>query len=66
MPDDELVRTCDAVVRVFDRVGDRKKRVRARLKFVVMRRGIEEFRELVRQELASMPQLGAVPTLRPT
>jgi sulfite reductase (ferredoxin) len=55
VPDDELVRTCDAVVRVFDRVGDRKKRVRARLKFVVMRRGIEEFRELVRQELASMP-----------
>ena len=55
VPAEELVRTCDAILRVFDRLGDRKTRVRSRLKFLVARIGIEEFRRLVRAQLDEMP-----------
>jgi sulfite reductase (ferredoxin) len=65
VPHDELVRVCDAVVRVFNRVGDRKTRVRSRLKFVLMRTGIDEFRPLVREELASMPPAGSAAYVTP-
>jgi sulfite reductase beta subunit-like hemoprotein len=55
VPAQELVRTCDAVLRVFNKLGDRKTRVRSRLKFLVARVGIDAFRELVREELRRMP-----------
>ena len=55
VPEEELVRTCEAIVRAFAKVGDRKHRVRARLKFALMRIGIDEFRRRVDAELASMP-----------
>ncbi len=46
----DLVLTVVAVVRVFDRLGNRQNRSRARLKFVVKDLGIEWFRELVSAE----------------
>lgn len=55
VPEEELVRTVEAVVRVFDRMGERGNRNKARLKFLLARIGIEEFRRLVREELKAMP-----------
>ena len=42
-PAEEAVEICEAVVRVFNRTGDRERRHRARLKFVVDKLGPEEF-----------------------
>jgi sulfite reductase beta subunit-like hemoprotein len=42
-----LAPTVEAVLRLFDRLGDRQKRGRARLKFVAERMGADAFREAV-------------------
>jgi sulfite reductase (ferredoxin) len=55
VPEEELVRTVEAVLRVFDRLGQRRNRNKARIKFLLARIGIEEFRRLVKEELAQMP-----------
>ncbi|HSL92272.1 MAG TPA: nitrite/sulfite reductase, partial [Candidatus Limnocylindrales bacterium] len=43
----DLAPTVEAVLRLFDRLGDRQKRGRARLKFVAEKMGAEAFREAV-------------------
>ncbi len=45
-----LAPTVEAVLRLFDRLGDREKRGRARLKFVAERMGVDAFREAVFSE----------------
>lgn len=55
VPEEELLPTFEAILRVFDRLGERKNRNKARLKFLVERLGIDEFRRLVVDELASLP-----------
>jgi sulfite reductase (ferredoxin) len=55
LPAEELVRTVEAVLRIFDRLGERRNRNKARIKFLIARVGIEEFRRLLREELAEMP-----------
>ncbi|MGE5048402.1 MAG: nitrite/sulfite reductase, partial [Deltaproteobacteria bacterium] len=42
-PADEVIEICEAVVRVFNRTGDRQRRHKARLKFVVDKLGPDEF-----------------------
>ncbi|MBI1991866.1 MAG: nitrite/sulfite reductase, partial [Candidatus Omnitrophica bacterium] len=54
-PTTELLRTCEAVVRVHDRLGDRKNKATARIKFVVKRLGAEAFRKEVFEERAKLP-----------
>ncbi len=49
-PADQLLVTAEAVMRVFDRLGNRQDLHRARLKFLIESLGIEEFRRLVFQE----------------
>jgi sulfite reductase (ferredoxin) len=49
-PAEELILTATAIVRVFDRLGNRQNRMRARMKFLVEELGIEEFRRLVFEE----------------
>lgn len=49
-PADRLLITCEAVLRVFDRLGERNNPARARLKFVIMRLGMDEFRKIVLKE----------------
>lgn len=44
---EDLILTVEAIVRVFDRLGNRQNRARARMKFLLEERGIEEVRELV-------------------
>lgn len=49
-PADELLATVGAIVRVFDRFGNRENRSRARMKFVLQEFGLEKFRKLVLKE----------------
>jgi sulfite reductase (ferredoxin) len=45
-----------AIGRVFAKLGEKKNRNRARLKFVVQKLGIEEFKRVVLEEYKSMPE----------
>ena len=55
VPEEELLPLSQAVCRVFARLGEKKNRARARLKFVVQKLGIDEFRRLVLEERAILP-----------
>ncbi len=55
IPEAELLPTVLAVVRVFTRHGDKSARHKARMKFLVAKLGIEEFKRLVEAERASLP-----------
>ena len=49
-PAEELLVTVAAIVRLFDRFGNRENRSRARLKFVLQEFGLDKFRKLVFKE----------------
>ncbi len=53
--EDKLLPLTQAVARVFARLGEKQNRNRARLKFLVSKLGIEEFRRLVQEELEVVP-----------
>ena len=55
LPESELLSTALAVTRVFARLGEKKNRNRARIKFLVAKLGIDEFRQLVVEERKTMP-----------
>lgn len=60
LPVDELFNFATAVIRVFDRYGERKQRMKARMKFLVQSLGWDRFRELVdaeRKLLDSLPSI---------
>lgn len=52
---EELLPIAQAIARVFARLGEKKNRNRARLKFLVHDLGIEKFRELVLEERSILP-----------
>jgi len=54
-PATELLRTCEAIVRVHDRLGDRRNKATARIKFVVKRLGPDAFRQEVFAERDKLP-----------
>ncbi len=54
--EEELLPLSQAVCRVFARLGEKKNRARARLKFVVQKLGMEEFKKLVFEERAILPR----------
>ncbi len=54
-PEEELLPQIQAVARVFARLGEKRNRGRARIKFLVTRLGIEEFRRLVAEEREALP-----------
>lgn len=56
VPEEELLPVTQAVCRVFARLGEKKNRGRARLKFLVAKLGIDEFRRLVLEERARLPE----------
>jgi sulfite reductase (ferredoxin) len=67
-PERELLPQIQAVARVFARLGEKRNRGRARIKFLVARLGIDEFRRLVAEERRTLPHderwtafLGAMP-----
>ena len=47
LPEEELLPTVEAILRVFSETGNRKNKFKARMKFVLREKGIEEFRRLV-------------------
>jgi sulfite reductase beta subunit-like hemoprotein len=50
VPEERLLNRCEAVIRVFNRYGNRSNKNKARLKFVLRERGIEWLREHVEKE----------------
>ncbi len=50
LPEEELLPTIEAVLRIFSETGNRKNKLKARLKFVLREKGIEEFRRLVAEK----------------
>jgi len=55
LPEEELLPIAQATARVFARLGEKKNRNTARLKFLVTKLGIEEFKRLVLAERATLP-----------
>ena len=53
--EEEILPLSQAVCRVFARLGEKDNRGRARIKFLVAKLGIEEFRKLVYEERATLP-----------
>ncbi|MGB8330357.1 MAG: nitrite/sulfite reductase [Polyangiales bacterium] len=49
-PEEELLPLAQAVSRVFARLGEKQSRARARIKFLVQKLGIDEFKRLVADE----------------
>jgi sulfite reductase (ferredoxin) len=56
LPEEELLPMSRAIGRVFARLGEKRNRNRARLKFLVQKLGIDEFRRLVLEERRTMPE----------
>jgi sulfite reductase (ferredoxin) len=55
LPEEELLPTMQAISRVFARLGEKRNRARARIKFLIANLGIEEFRKLVLEERQKLP-----------
>jgi sulfite reductase (ferredoxin) len=53
-PEEELLALAQATSRVFARLGEKRSRARARIKFLVDKVGIEEFKRLVQEERAKL------------
>lgn len=52
---DELIPFIEGVLRVFDRHGERSRRLKARMKFLINEIGIEAFLQLVEEEKKALP-----------
>ena len=50
LPAEELLPAIEAVLRVFSETGNRKNKLKARMKFVLRDKGIEEFKRLVAEK----------------
>lgn len=50
VPADQMLPMAQAISRVFARLGEKKNRAKARMKFLVAKQGIDEFRRLVDEE----------------
>ena len=55
LPEEELLPIAQAMARVFARLGEKKNRARARIKFLVAQLGIDEFKRLVVEERENLP-----------
>ena len=55
VPVNQIIPTAEGVIRVFDRYGERAKRLKARLKFLIKELGKDEFLRLVEEEKKALP-----------
>lgn len=65
LPEEELIPAMEAVLRVFKEHGNYKNKLKARMKFVLRDKGIEEFRRLVaekRKQVTTPAEVVKVPT----
>src|SRR3954471_14090781 len=56
VPEGELLPLTQAIGRVFARLGEKKNRAAARIKFLVTKLGMDEFRRLVNEERKILPE----------
>lgn len=56
LEEDQIIPLMEAGIRVFDRYGERAKRMKARMKFLVQKMGLENFLELLEEERKSLPK----------
>lgn len=56
VPEEEILPLAQATCRVFARLGEKRNRGRARLKFLIEKIGFEEFRRLVLEERRILPR----------
>jgi sulfite reductase (ferredoxin) len=54
--EEDLLPLARAIGRVFARLGEKRNRNKARIKFLVQKLGIEEFRKIVWEEFKTMPE----------
>lgn len=55
LPQEELLPTLQAIARVYARLGEKRNRARARIKFLIAQLGIDPFRNLVLEEREKLP-----------
>lgn len=55
LPEDELIPFTESVLRVFDHYGERAKRMKARMKFLLKEVGLDAFLKLVKEEEKALP-----------
>ena len=60
LPEERLLNRCEAVVRVFNKYGNRQNRNKARLKFVLRERGIDWLRCQIESEYAGILENGGI------
>ncbi len=60
LPEERLMNRCEAVVRVFNKFGNRQNRNKARLKFILRERGIDWLREEIEREYADILANGGI------
>jgi sulfite reductase beta subunit-like hemoprotein len=61
LPEERLLNRCEAVIRVFNRYGNRQNKNKARMKFVMRERGFDWVREQVEREYADILENGGIP-----
>jgi len=55
LEEDQIIPFMEAVLRVFDRYGERNRRMKARMKFLIDDIGLEEMMRLVKEEWNALP-----------
>ena len=56
MAPEEILPIAQAIARVFGRLGEKKTRSRARIKFLIEKMGMEDFKKTVLEERAKLPE----------
>lgn len=62
VPEERLVNRCEAVIRVFNKYGNRNNKNKARLKFVVRERGFAWLKEQIEKEYEEILRGSGIPT----
>lgn len=62
LPEDRLVSRCEAVIRVFNKYGNRQNKFKARLKFVLRERGWEWVRDQIERAYEDILSNGGIET----
>ena len=60
VPEERLLNQCEAVIRVFNRYGNRRNKNMARMKFLVRDRGFEWLRDEIEREFANILANGGI------
>ena len=61
IPTDQIIPLTEAILRVFERYGERNRRMKARLKFLIKDMGETAFNQLVAEELQVLPSHHLIP-----